>query len=869
MGREDRKRLFEVFDKQDFEAIYAANDFAQARSLLEQDASIAAVVLEFEGDADDALKFCSLLQEEFNSRDIPVVGLHGKTNSAQWSWLNPPKNVRDWIRSPIDAEEAVYRVEKLLQLRSNSVPSHFDASHSASQTITQLSAEKRDRSDSGKVDEAYRFAFDASQDEIVISDPETGVVLDVNATFERRAAAKREQLVGQQFRHLALGADHSHWSELETRLKREGNVTFRCERRLGDGSRYWADVMSHLMVRNDRIVQVSIFRRPEMAKPLRDTLQMLTSIAELGVGSEVFQRGAQKLMEAYQLDMVIIAGASPDSSGNMQLLHFATRLPMGGVMPVLENPSLVQRVLEIGGVDLPSSVSKAFPEEQWLASAGIESVLGVALRGERKESLGVLIAGAKDPVSRRIGVREAIQVLASRFGLQIELDRLRDFGRAQGLQDSLTGLPNRMLFNDRLETTIKEAQRTGELFALLFVDLDRFKTINDSLGHALGDEVLIAVAKRLRSCVRGSDTVARYAGDEFTLILRHIVQKDDVTRIAEKVRRALETPVQISEGRELHITSSIGISFYPDDTDSPEKLLQYADIAMYSAKGMGRNNFQAYIAVPEESHQQRLALEAKLRMAEKNGELRVFYQPQVDAESEDLIGMEALIRWEHPELGMISPGFFIPLAEETGLIVSIGEWVLRQACVDTKRWHDEFNVPLRISVNLSALQLRQNNLVEIVKRALDDTGLDAQYLDLEVTESINVKTIPNLIETLTVLRSMGCKISIDDFGTGQSSLDYIRRFPADRIKIDQVFVRNIGVDPDDEAIVRATINMAQNLGRGVVAEGVEFEEHLSFLREHGCEELQGYLFCRPIPPTAFRNMMQERAKAFGHSVLPL
>jgi EAL domain-containing protein (putative c-di-GMP-specific phosphodiesterase class I) len=271
--------------------------------------------------------------------------------------------------------------------------------------------------------------------------------------------------------------------------------------------------------------------------------------------------------------------------------------------------------------------------------------------------------------------------------------------------------------------------------------------------------------------------------------------------------------------------------------------------------------------VPEESHQQRLALEAKLRQAERNNELRVYYQPQVEASTEDVVGMEALVRWEHPELGMISPGFFIPLAEETGLIVSLGEWVLRQAVQDTRRWQQKYSLPLRISVNLSALQLRQPNLIEVVQRALVDAGLEARYLELEVTESISVKSIPNLLENLEALRAMGCQIAIDDFGTGQSSLDYIRRFPADRIKIDQVFVRNIGVDPDDEAIVRATIHMAHNLNRHVVAEGVEYEEHLAFLQAHGCEELQGYLFSRPLPAASFDTLLAERERLLSGAAL--
>jgi diguanylate cyclase (GGDEF)-like protein len=401
------------------------------------------------------------------------------------------------------------------------------------------------------------------------------------------------------------------------------------------------------------------------------------------------------------------------------------------------------------------------------------------------------------------------------------------------------------------------------MFAVVFVDRARFKNINDSLGHAVGDQVLSAVARRLRGSVRGSDTVARYAGDEFTLILRHIVQREDVVRIAEKIVRAMEAPLQLAGGLELNITASLGLSFYPDDATDAERLLKHADVAMYSAKGMGRNNFQAYVAVPEESHQQRLALESKLRQAEKNGELRVFYQPQIDGVTEDIIGMEALIRWEHPELGMISPGFFIPLAEESGLIVPVGEWILRAACRDTRDWYQRYGLPLRVGVNLSPLQLRQPGFVERVASVLEETGLDPRQLDLEVTESISMKSIPGLLETLHGLRGLGCSISIDDFGTGQSSLDYIKRFPADRIKIDQAFVRNIGVDPDDEAIVRATISMAHNLNRQVVAEGVEIEQHLEFLREQGCEVLQGFLFCRPVPPATFENLLKERARVLG------
>jgi diguanylate cyclase (GGDEF)-like protein len=454
-------------------------------------------------------------------------------------------------------------------------------------------------------------------------------------------------------------------------------------------------------------------------------------------------------------------------------------------------------------------------------------------------------------------------VLARAAARELELRQAREQDRAISLADPLTGLPNRLLFNDRLDLAIREAQRGQERFALLFVDLDRFKNINDSLGHAVGDQVLAAIAERLRGCVRESDTVARYAGDEFTLILRHIGQREDAMRVAEKIVRAMEVPLQLAGGLELGMTASLGLSFYPDDATDAERLVKHADVAMYSAKGLGRNNFQAYVAVPEEAHQQRLMLEARLRQAEAAGQLRAFYQPQVDAASEDIVGMEALIRWEHPELGMISPGFFIPLAEESGLIVPIGEWILREACRDAQRWSQRYGLPLRVGVNLSALQLRQPEFVGLVAKVLEETGLPPQLLDLEITESMSMKSIPNLIDTMQGLRRLGCGISIDDFGTGQASLDYLRRFPADRIKIDQAFVRHIGLDPDDEAIVQATISMAHNLNREVVAEGVETEQHLEFLRRQGCEVLQGFLFCRPLPAAGFERLLEQRANLLG------
>jgi diguanylate cyclase (GGDEF)-like protein len=587
-------------------------------------------------------------------------------------------------------------------------------------------------------------------------------------------------------------------------------------------------------------------------------LEMLAGLARSGLDSQAVQPVLKRLIADYALDFFYVCVERGGNESEPQVLAAYPRTSQGSLHAVWQS-ELYRRVLA-GAEFTAASEAAARLGEPFFKQLRLASVSAVPLFGEGQRAVGALIAGGRKSQPRASELQAVLRMVGSHMALQAMVARYRSDSRFQGLHDSLTRLPNRLLFNDRLLSAIAEAGRTGEQFAVLFVDLDRFKTINDSLGHSVGDQVLSGVSKRLRASVRASDTVCRYAGDEFTLILRHIVQRDDVTRIAEKIVRILETPLTLTDGRELQTTASIGISFFPEDGKDGETLLKHADVAMYSAKGMGRNTYQVYVAVPEESHRQRLDLETKLRVAERNNELRAYYQPQVDALTEDIIGMEALIRWEHPELGLISPGFFIPIAEDTGLIVPIGEWILRTACADAKRWIDRFGLPLRVSVNLSALQLRQTNLIDVISSALRDTGLAGENLDLEVTESINIKDIPNLMELLGQMRGLGCHVAIDDFGTGQSSLDYIKRFPADRIKIDQTFVRNIGVDPADEAIVRATINMARNMDRVVVAEGVETEDHLRFLREYGCQELQGYLFCRPLPGASFENMLAERAR---------
>ncbi len=411
--------------------------------------------------------------------------------------------------------------------------------------------------------------------------------------------------------------------------------------------------------------------------------------------------------------------------------------------------------------------------------------------------------------------------------------------------DALTGLPNRLLLLDRLSQAMSQAAHSERLVAVMLFDLDRFKTINDTLGHAVGDQLLCRLGERLTACVREGDTVARLGGDEFIVMLPNLRCVPDAAAVAQKILDALHLPFPV-EGREVFVTPSIGIALYPFH-EGVEALLQCADRAMYHAKEHGGNRYEFCTAEMNDRNPQRLSLESELRRAVKRGELELHYQPQVDVANGRIVGVEALLRWRHPEFGLVPPGEFIPLAVETGQILPIGEWVLRNACAQAKAWQEAELPPLRMAVNVCVRQFLQQGFTESVGRVLEDTGLDSRWLELELTESTLMQNTQATVAVLNDLNAMGVRLSVDDFGTGYSSLAYLKRFPIDTLKIDGSFVCDITTDPNDAAIVKAIIAMAHSLDMRVVAEAVETEQQLAFLREHRCHEVQGYLVGRPLP----------------------
>lgn len=426
--------------------------------------------------------------------------------------------------------------------------------------------------------------------------------------------------------------------------------------------------------------------------------------------------------------------------------------------------------------------------------------------------------------------------------------------------DALTDLPNQVLFKDRLKQAIAYSRRSDQMHAVLLLNLDRFKTINDSLGYTAGDRLLQSVAQRLTSCVRESDTVARFGSDEFAILLTQISRAQDAANAARAIKEVLDQAF-LYDDQELFVSTSIGISLYPHDDRDTSGLLKSASAALDRAKNEGGNNYQFYTAGGTTRALKQLVLESNLRGALEREEFVVHYQPQVTIPDFHLVGMEALVRWHHPSLGMLPPSEFVPLAEDSGLIIALGDWVMRKACAQNMEWQDKGLAPMRLSVNFSARQFQQPSFIATVAEILKETNLDPRWLELELTESSIMKEPEQAIEKLHELKLMGISVAIDDFGTGYSSLNYLKRFPIDTLKIDKTFVSDVCKDPHDTAIVRAIITLGHALDLTVIAEGVETQEQLQYLSSLGCDVVQGFLFSKSLPATAFEELLVEQRRA--------
>jgi diguanylate cyclase (GGDEF)-like protein/PAS domain S-box-containing protein len=676
----------------------------------------------------------------------------------------------------------------------------------------------------------FRAGMDVSEDMIWLIDPVGMRVIDVNDTACRKLGYSREELLGMAPQDI-ISMSREELSRIYSRLIQggEGDTAvggWYCRK---DGSRFPVEAFRRAVQSEGNHVVVAVVRdvtaRRAAEEELRRFRLAMDNSADMIV---LIDRATMRFVDVNETACRLL-GYSRE-----ELLQKGPQ----DVLPVTRE-ELERSYDEL--IARPSGQTGVIPsgmKSHYVCKDGsllpFESTRHVLHSADT-----TIIAAISRDIRERLAAEEKVSYMAQ--------------------FDALTGLPNRNLFQDRLVQAMALAKRNDWPMAVLFIDLDRFKLVNDTLGHAAGDKLLKEAAERLRSCIRSSDTVGRLGGDEFAAILSELGKLGDAGLVAQKIIDVFKRPFDL-EGKETYVTASVGITLYPADSDSAEALVVNADAAMYRAKEQGRNNYQYFTRDMNERALQRVQMEAALRRALEREEFRLFYQPKVDLVTGKICGLEALLRWQHPDKGMVLPGDFIPMLEETGLIVQAGEWVLRTACAQIKAWQKTALKVPPISVNLSARQFEQKNLKGTVRQILRDTKVDPSLIEFEITESLLMNDPEGAARTLHSLKESGVRLSMDDFGTGYSSLGYLKRFPIDTLKIDRTFVRDISTDADDATLTRAIINLAQTLRLKVIAEGVETEDQLAFLRTNGCDEMQGYLFAKPAGAEECERMLREGRK---------
>jgi diguanylate cyclase (GGDEF)-like protein/PAS domain S-box-containing protein len=676
----------------------------------------------------------------------------------------------------------------------------------------------------------FRTAMDASEDMIWLIDPVRMNVIDVNDTACRKLGYPREELLSMAPQDI-ISISREELSAMYSRLIQGGEsdsaVGGWYQRK--DGSRF----------------PVEAFRRAIRSEGSHVIVAVVRDVTERRAAEEELRRF--RLAMDNSADMIVLVDRA--TMRFVDVNETACRLLGYSREELLRMGP--QNVLPVGREELERSYDELIAHP-----AGGADVLVAGMKSHYICKDGTLLPFESTRHVLRSEDRTLIAAISrdirARLAIEEKISYLAQF-------DALTGLPNRNLFQDRLTQAMALAKRNAWPMAVLFIDLDRFKLVNDTLGHGAGDKLLREAAERLRSCVRASDTVGRLGGDEFAAILSELGKPGDAGLVAQKIVDVFKRAFDL-EGKETYVTASVGVTLYPVDSDNAEALVVNADAAMYRAKEEGRNNYQYFTRDMNERALQRAQMEVALRRALEREEFRLFYQPKAELVAGKICGFEALLRWQHPDKGMILPGDFIPVLEETGLIVQAGEWVLRTACAQIKAWQQAgLRVP-RISVNLSARQFKQKNLKGAVGQILGETKVDPSLIEFEITESLLMNDPEGAARTLHDLKESGVQLSMDDFGTGYSSLGYLKRFPIDTLKIDRTFVRDISTDADDATLTRAIIHLAQNLRLNVVAEGVETEAQLAFLCSNGCDEMQGYLFARPTTAEECGRMLAEGRK---------
>ncbi len=829
--KKDRLQFFNYFDDLHAEKIFTAKDITQMQQML-ADGDDEFTVLAFEISAGWFQNNSQIIDIKVSHPQITLVGLvssHVNLNQKQYQEIK--SHVSELLFSPITQQELIAK-------------GVADNNKAAPQTVAA----------SNELDTFLHAYFNASSLPQLLIDVTDQKIKHSNDAIKHVFGVKND-LTNTTWFDLIRKKSPQEIEQIKSLLNEKGHVVNKLFVDLGVGPTAVKLHLNSITVDDQSFYLAEIYDHTEQLFQQR-FLWYLDLVTTMDFDNKDLIGNMQSMLEWAQLDFCFIvkknrAGEYKQIIWDCSLNNYAQQFIAGN------HDFIFRKLAAEDEFEIKHEAYTQIPGDEFLNFYSVNSFLAFNCYID-SEYDAIMVCGGLKSHRKWSSLKLLFNQLSLHYKQSMAFKVLQKSHESESQYDVLTNLLNRRYIVKAIEQSI---EKSNQFMAVMFLDLDRFKVINDSLGHDVGDDVLINIAKILKKHVGEYGVAARYAGDEFLILLNKKVNEKVTTTIANNILKSVANPIKLRDGSEINLTISLGIAYHPEHGQAVNKLIKNADIALYDAKLNGKNRYTIYQSQLDGDHtKQNEEMVRNLQIAIEKDQIDVYFQPKINAATEDIMGFEALVRWEHPELGIISPGLFIPLAEQTDLIHQIGLLVIRKACVRLKRWQKRFNIPLTMSVNLSPIQLSDKDLIGKINSIIDDTGIYPKHLDFEITESEKFKSVKDALLMFKKIVNLGCTLSIDDFGTGHSTLEYLRKIPAKTLKIDQVFVKNIGLSPDDEAILDATIDMAKRVGHFIVAEGVETEEQRQYLSNKGCDYFQGYLYCRPVPAAQIERILAQREK---------
>lgn len=825
----DRLTFFNYFDNLDVKKILTASHLEQMSELLhDEEHTVGLLAVEISGQWIKSVQQLSQLRNDFPQ--LEIIGLVGDDIRFDYAQY---QDIKQWVSkllfSPLSDNQLVSVTALLDQKNSN-----FE------------------------LDNYLQGAFQAGSLPLLLADAKSHQVIQANERFLQQFNVYKESVIGEKWFSYLAPEQQQKVSQYQARLNENGHLEIQSKWSVNNQS-YPLKLCAFYISFNGVPHYLIEFHDQSEHVFRQKILYFLDKIRAIDFVSRRSDELLKQMILWADFDFcfMLSKGRSQDYnkivfdySKSQQAQHFIDS----------QHDFIFRKLKNLRILSLSEEASQHIPGDEFITMNEVESIMVFNCK-VNKHHQAILVLGGQRKYARWNQLKLLFSKLVEHYRANMAFKQLKQSHESESQYDALTNLMNRRYIIKYIEKSIDQAARKKQSVAVMFLDLDRFKMINDSLGHDVGDQVLVNVANILNDQVQDYGVAARYAGDEFLMLLNRRVNMDIIKGVANQILESVAKPVTLADGSEINLTISMGIAIYPEHGKMVNSLIKHADVALYDAKLNGKNQYSIYRDELDGEHaKQNEEMVKNLEQAIESDQIEVYYQPKIDAKSEDIAGFEALVRWQHPELGIISPGLFIPLAEQSGLIHKIGLLVVEKSARCLKSWQTNYDLPLTMSVNLSPIQLNDNRLIDRIRYVIKQTDIQPKYLDFEITESEKFKSVKDALVMFKRIVELGCTLSIDDFGTGHSTLDYLRKIPAKTLKIDQVFVKNIGLSPDDEAILDATIDMAKRVGHFIVAEGVETENQRQYLSQKGCDYFQGYLFSRPLPASKIEQMLDQRAQ---------